>query len=119
VSDTTQIRVGDRFWVTESIGARLRMLRQWILGREVQHMPAAVGGDERLAIEPLADGTAVEVGADDFLYMTQQEIAELLKVHVRTVTAWYKDGKLRGMRTPGGRIRIETASVRELGVKIP
>ena len=52
-------------------------------------------------------------------YMLPQEVAKLLHVNRRTVTIWYHAGKLRGVTLPGGHIRIETESVRELGVKLP
>ena len=52
-------------------------------------------------------------------YLRPQEVAKLLSLNPRTVTSWYHTGKLRGFTTPNGRIRIETESVRELGVKLP
>ena len=51
-------------------------------------------------------------------YMTQQEVAKLLKVNVRTVTRWFNEGKVAGVRLPDRGIRIETESLRKLGVKV-
>jgi excisionase family DNA binding protein len=41
------------------------------------------------------------------------EASALLDVHADTVRRWLVDGKLTGIRTPGGQRRIYTVSVRK------
>jgi len=51
---------------------------------------------------------------DDLEYeplLTPGEVAGLLRVDIKTVTRWAKDGKLRSVRTPGGHRRYSEAQV--------
>jgi excisionase family DNA binding protein len=46
--------------------------------------------------------------------MTPREVSAALRVHVKTVTRWAKDGKLSSIKTPGGQRRFREAEVRAL-----
>lgn len=47
---------------------------------------------------------------DDEL-MKPGEIGTILRVNPKTVTRWFKAGKVRGIRTPGGHIRVFAVDV--------
>ena len=38
--------------------------------------------------------------------LTTVDVAKVLKVHHGTVSRWVKEGRLRAIRTPSGRLRI-------------
>lgn len=46
--------------------------------------------------------------------MTPGEVGRLFEVNAKTVSRWAAQGKVRGVRTPGGRWRISSAHVSEL-----
>ena len=46
--------------------------------------------------------------------LTPAEVAELLRVHPRTVTGWALSGRLPSMKTPGGRIRFRRSAIEPL-----
>ena len=45
---------------------------------------------------------------------TAKEVAEMLRVHQSTVTYWVRTGKVKAIRTPGGRIRIPREEVERI-----
>lgn len=47
-------------------------------------------------------------------WMTPGEVARRLRVTPGAVRLWVRDGYLRSTRTPGGKYRIDRASVEEL-----
>lgn len=47
--------------------------------------------------------------------LTGRELAELLRVHPKTVDRWRKEGKVTGRRTPGGAWRYPVAQLADLG----
>jgi excisionase family DNA binding protein len=47
----------------------------------------------------------------DKRFFRPDEVAELLRVHVRTVRRWIAKGKLEAKRTPGMRIRVSRKEV--------
>jgi len=48
---------------------------------------------------------------------TLKEACLLLGLHPRTIQKWDKQGKIRVVRTPGGRRRIPESEIRRLQVK--
>ena len=46
--------------------------------------------------------------------LTPQEVADLFRVDVRTVTAWAREGRLQSVQTLGGHYRFERAEVERL-----
>lgn len=46
--------------------------------------------------------------------MTPKEVAATFGVHVKTITRWAKDGRLRSIRTLGGHRRYDRQQVTEL-----
>ena len=51
-------------------------------------------------------------------YLTPQEAAAELGFVAETVTKWFDEGLLTGIRSPGGHRRIERASVEALKVSM-
>ena len=45
---------------------------------------------------------------------TQAEVAEYLRVDLSTIWKWRRQGKLTGLKTPGGQLRFRQASVLRL-----
>ena len=43
--------------------------------------------------------------------LTTPEVAALFGVHAKTVRKWIKQGRLRGVRTPGGGYRVRASDV--------
>jgi excisionase family DNA binding protein len=54
----------------------------------------------------------VKITSDDLL--TSAEVADLFRVHQKTVVRWTKQGKLSCLRTPGGHRRYREIEVRAL-----
>lgn len=46
--------------------------------------------------------------------LTPAEVAEILRVKESTVRDWFRKGKIRGIRLPGGDVRIKESTVREI-----
>lgn len=46
--------------------------------------------------------------------MTPGEVARVLRVDPKTVTRWYKAGRIAGIKTPGGHVRFRRSVVRAL-----
>jgi excisionase family DNA binding protein len=46
--------------------------------------------------------------------MTPTEVGKALRVDAKTVTRWVQAGRLRGIRTPGGQIRLFAADIRAI-----
>jgi len=46
--------------------------------------------------------------------LTSNQVAAIFRVDPKTVTRWAQTGRLRGIRTPGGRHRFRESAVREL-----
>ncbi len=46
--------------------------------------------------------------------LTPEEAARLLKVNPATVRAWLREGKLKGVKLPGGFWRISEEALQEL-----
>lgn len=46
--------------------------------------------------------------------MTPQEVADLFRVHVRTVNLWAAKGKLESTKSPGGQNRFRRSDVERL-----
>lgn len=46
--------------------------------------------------------------------MTPSEVGKALKVDAKTVTRWVTLGRLRGIKTPGGQIRLYAEDVRAI-----
>lgn len=46
--------------------------------------------------------------------LTPGEVAELLRVHPKTVTRWAKEGLIPSFQTPGGHNRFREIDVRKL-----
>jgi excisionase family DNA binding protein len=43
--------------------------------------------------------------------MTPSEVGKALRVDAKTVTRWVQMGRLRGVKTPGGQIRLYAADI--------
>ncbi len=55
-------------------------------------------------------GEALPPGSeDDMVELTVKEVADLERVHERTVRLWVAAGRVPSRRTPGGQIRIPYA----------
>jgi excisionase family DNA binding protein len=50
-------------------------------------------------------------GALDEQLLTKGEVAQLCRVEIRTVDRWVAGGKIRGYRTPGGRLLFRKSDV--------
>lgn len=48
---------------------------------------------------------------------TPREVGDIFKVSAYTIREWIKAGKLRAVKTPGGRIRIPGNVIQELAEK--
>jgi len=46
--------------------------------------------------------------------LTPGEVATLFRVDARTVTRWAAEGRVKSIRTPGGRRRFRESDIREL-----
>lgn len=57
---------------------------------------------------------AAFLAAPERSVMTTGEVAALLRIHRKTVTAWAASGKLRSWRTPGGHYRYQRADATRL-----
>lgn len=51
---------------------------------------------------------------DESKLMTPREVADLMRVHTKTVSRWTKDGKLTRILTPGGHVRLLRKEVQRL-----
>jgi excisionase family DNA binding protein len=47
-------------------------------------------------------------------YLKSADVAKLLNVSQRAVTQWAQDGRIRGVRTPGGHWRFHMSQVANL-----
>lgn len=52
--------------------------------------------------------------AGDERLLTPGEVAEMFRVHAKTVTRWAAAGRITSIRTPGGHRRFREAEVRAL-----
>lgn len=46
--------------------------------------------------------------------MTPTEVGKALRVDAKTVTRWVAAGRLRGIKTPGGQIRLYADDIRTI-----
>jgi excisionase family DNA binding protein len=56
-------------------------------------------------------GAVTERNENDDDLLTIREVAVLFRVWPRTVARWQEQGKLRAIRTPGGRLRFYRGDV--------
>ncbi len=50
-------------------------------------------------------------------YLTAQDVAILLGVTPYTVWKWVRNGKIEGVKLPGGDVRIPRTELEKMGVK--
>lgn len=53
-------------------------------------------------------------GPDEDQLLTPGQVADMLRVGVETVARWADEGRIRCVRTPGGRRRYREAEIRAL-----
>jgi excisionase family DNA binding protein len=76
---------------------------------------ALIGGQERAARTPAAGGAAVATRLTPREYLTPEEAAEALGVHVQTLRAYVRSGKLPALRLAGERaIRIRRGDLEKV-----